>query len=408
MTLLKDFAGPRIDLTQQRVHPNQAECHRFLADQRFPPRLTEHEGSRDLALNREIVVEAVYDRRLGEGRQVPHLPAALAQRMSEHGRRSGEPTQAAGQSEQQRCLARGEPARHDEECTDRNSEVSGADHGLATVSNREVARSDGEGDFSRVDGGGRSGVEGHAEFHPTLGCAGRNAAVVFSIPRVSNTQSIRLSTAIRKALMDETPTPTPRRRPLRTDVRADILRAATEQFFESGYLGTKLDDVATRAGYTKGAVYSNFGSKQALFGSILNERLATLLSGRLATILGDEIRLDDAALARIARRLAETLVEDGPWHLLLMELAVHAARNPQAADLYRQSRQSVRLALGAVILERADQFGIDPAAHRVDVLAPLVMSATNILALERILDPDYFTNEVQSRMIEALLVGTLR
>lgn len=199
-----------------------------------------------------------------------------------------------------------------------------------------------------------------------------------------------------------------RRRPLRTDVRADILRAATEQFFESGFLGTKLDDVATRAGYTKGAVYSNFGSKQDLFGSILNERLTTLLSGRLATILGDEVRLDDASLVRIARRLAETLIEDGPWHLLLMELAVHAARNPQAADLYRESRQNVRLALGAVILERAEQFGIDPAAHRVDVLAPLIMSAANIMALEGILDPDYFTNEVQARMIEALLIGTLR
>jgi AcrR family transcriptional regulator len=200
----------------------------------------------------------------------------------------------------------------------------------------------------------------------------------------------------------------PRKRPLRTDVRADILRAATEQFFESGFLGTKLADVATRAGYTKGAVYSNFGSKQDLFGSILNERLANLLSDRLASILGDEVRLDDAALARIARRLAETLIEDGPWHLLLMELAVHAARNPQAAELYRESRHSVRLALGAVILERADQFGIDPTAHRVDVLAPLIMSATNIMALESILDPDYFTSELQARMIEALLVGTLQ
>jgi AcrR family transcriptional regulator len=205
-----------------------------------------------------------------------------------------------------------------------------------------------------------------------------------------------------------TPPPSPRKRPLRTDVRADILRAATEEFFESGFLSTKLTDVAARAGYTKGAVYSNFGSKQDLFGSIVNERLATLLSGRLASILGDEVELDDAALARIARRLAETLIEDGPWHLLMMELAVHAARNPQAADLYRESRKSIRLAIGAVIMEHADQFGIDPDAHRVDVLAPLIMSATNIMALERILDPDYFERGVQARMIEAILVGTLR
>jgi len=190
-------------------------------------------------------------------------------------------------------------------------------------------------------------------------------------------------------------------------VRADILRAATAQFFESGYLNTKLDDVATRAGYTKGAVYSNFGSKQQLFASILDERLTTLLSGRLATILGDEVRLDDAALTRIARRLAESLIEDGPWHLLLMELAVHAARNPAAADLYRTSRHSVRKALAGVITEHIDTYGLDTAA-RVDVLAPLVMSATSIMALEGILDPSYFTGTIQARMIEALLLGTLR
>ena len=54
-------------------------------------------------------------------------------------------------------------------------------------------------------------------------------------------------------------------RPKRDDVRAAILTSAAETFLEEGFQRASLAIIAQRAGFTKGAVYSNFGSKPELF-----------------------------------------------------------------------------------------------------------------------------------------------
>jgi AcrR family transcriptional regulator len=53
--------------------------------------------------------------------------------------------------------------------------------------------------------------------------------------------------------------------------RAQIMRAALSLFVESGYLNTRMDDVAKRAQLSKGAVYFYFDSKQALFNALVDE-----------------------------------------------------------------------------------------------------------------------------------------
>src|SRR5262245_28639930 len=64
------------------------------------------------------------------------------------------------------------------------------------------------------------------------------------------------------------------RRPRRQDVRRRLLTAASELFLEKGYLDSSLDDIARRAGLSKGAVYSNFASKQEIFGVLLADHMA--------------------------------------------------------------------------------------------------------------------------------------
>ena len=54
--------------------------------------------------------------------------------------------------------------------------------------------------------------------------------------------------------------------------REDILAAARRVFFGSGFHGTTLDEIAEEAGYTKGAVYSNFASKDDLFLAVFEDR----------------------------------------------------------------------------------------------------------------------------------------
>src|SRR5699024_692292 len=56
-----------------------------------------------------------------------------------------------------------------------------------------------------------------------------------------------------------------RRRSRTEQTRADLLDAAARVIARQGYEGASVDDIVSEAGYTKGALYSNFGSKSALF-----------------------------------------------------------------------------------------------------------------------------------------------
>ncbi|RYZ30923.1 MAG: TetR family transcriptional regulator, partial [Propionibacteriaceae bacterium] len=74
-------------------------------------------------------------------------------------------------------------------------------------------------------------------------------------------------------------TSTTRVRPLRSDVREQIVVAAGAEFSERGYAGTSVAQVAARAGFTKGAVYSNFGGKPELFAAAMQAYSAGAVVG---------------------------------------------------------------------------------------------------------------------------------
>lgn len=124
------------------------------------------------------------------------------------------------------------------------------------------------------------------------------------------------------------------RRESREQTRRRILDAAAEEFAERGFHGASLAEVADRAGYTIGAVYSNFAGKDALFHALMAERLR-LVEEDLAAAAA--IAPDDADLPKeelIERELdrlqaAEDAVPAGWWRLL-NEYRAAAAADPAA------------------------------------------------------------------------------
>ncbi|MGH2342231.1 TetR/AcrR family transcriptional regulator [Segnochrobactraceae bacterium EtOH-i3] len=66
------------------------------------------------------------------------------------------------------------------------------------------------------------------------------------------------------------------RPPLRADPRADILAAAARLFAERGYGDSSLNDVAAAMGYSKGALYNYFSSKQEIYDAIIIDTLRGL------------------------------------------------------------------------------------------------------------------------------------
>jgi AcrR family transcriptional regulator len=135
------------------------------------------------------------------------------------------------------------------------------------------------------------------------------------------------------------------RRQARVDrTRADLLDAAARVFAAQGYEGAAVGDIASAAGYTKGAVYANFGSKSDLFLALAREQV--LCTSRPGA---------GAGAGAQARPLAEQLVAgmaatpDGPEMLLTLEVLAYAVRHPESRD-----------ALGPVI-----ETSLDDLASRV-------------------------------------------
>ncbi|MEU3471647.1 TetR family transcriptional regulator [Rhodococcus sp. NPDC006774] len=194
-----------------------------------------------------------------------------------------------------------------------------------------------------------------------------------------------------------------RRRPQRTDVRDRLLAAAADEFTERGYAAAKLTDIADRAGFTKGAVYSNFESKQALFAELLARRSLDLAARVLAHISD----LDPGAAAGAGGgEIASWVVAEPRWPLLTVEFGILAGRDPAVAERYRTDRRALRLELERLIAERADYWGVGEnfdARRLATSLAALISG----LAVEHSVDPEEIDEGVIADAVSELFAGAI-
>ena len=178
--------------------------------------------------------------------------------------------------------------------------------------------------------------------------------------------------------------PNPRRRLTRSDAHARtrqrLLDSAAKVFADKGFQATTLTDVADRAGYTIGAVYSNFASKDALFHALMRERLAAV-EGSIAAGLPAATSVDarprpsaeivEGELDRMAA--AEDAVPPGWWRLLA-EFRAYAATNPDARAELVESERRCRDLIAAHVERFATSAGIRlpmPAIDLVDLTTAL-------------------------------------
>lgn len=171
-----------------------------------------------------------------------------------------------------------------------------------------------------------------------------------------------------------------RTRPLREDVRADVLQAAQEVFAEVGYHRASLEAIARRAGYSKGAVYSNFESKDDLFFALL-EPVALLMVEALTApypATGDL----DVDLVRLAERL-ESLSTSTPANLLFAEFRAHAARDEALARRLASIRSSVVDQMSDRLPGELERLGARLVIPAHDAVV-LLLSLVNGLALEHV------------------------
>jgi AcrR family transcriptional regulator len=189
----------------------------------------------------------------------------------------------------------------------------------------------------------------------------------------------------------------PTREQKRAQTRARILEVARRRFREQGFHRTSLDDVAEAAGYTKGAVYSNFAGKDELFLAIVEEHVTARLHAYAAA--GEAAPTFEAATRAVAHALAGQGEREPGWGPVLVEFWAHASRREplRAAALAVHQRQ---------LSFMAEEFEALAARHGVALRIPAYELVRGIAALarglgaERLLDP-----AATSERSEALLVA---
>ena len=110
--------------------------------------------------------------------------------------------------------------------------------------------------------------------------------------------------------------------------RAQLIDAAAAVFARRGFVAASLDEVAEEAGLTKGAVYSNFDSKEDLFEAVLDERFDKPLQQEVEAIENIEGTQQQRAMAG-ARMFIDAVQQERELFLLSLERRIYLARHPE-------------------------------------------------------------------------------
>jgi AcrR family transcriptional regulator len=154
------------------------------------------------------------------------------------------------------------------------------------------------------------------------------------------------------------------RRRRKADRPKEILEAAFEEFSRNGYAATTLDQVAVRAGITKGTIYVYFENKEHLFISMMRE-----LTKPATDSVQEMFERDEGSTADLLREqfsfIYRHIVEDRRRREVVRMLIAESPRFPELADRYHEEIHRPCIEL----LQRAIQRGIDRGEIRPSAVA---------------------------------------
>jgi AcrR family transcriptional regulator len=196
--------------------------------------------------------------------------------------------------------------------------------------------------------------------------------------------------------MDKTRTRNaPTREQRRARTRAELIDAAERLFTRDGFHATSVDAVADAAGYTKGAVYSNFGSKEGLFLALYERRVDQAVAEtqrRLAD--GDPA----AGIAELAGEAVVRRGDDDGWLAVFFEFWAHALRHPELRERFRVQHVRILDVLTDATARGFALRGIQPGEDPRKLTTAYNAMALGLL-LERLTQPDVVDEGLTERMM---------
>ncbi len=185
--------------------------------------------------------------------------------------------------------------------------------------------------------------------------------------------------------------------------RAQLIDAAATVFARRGYIAASLDEVADEAGLTKGAVYSNFQSKEDLFQAVIEARLNEPMKNIVEVIDTSTGTTEEQAMAG-ARAFVGVVEREREVFLLSLEMNIHVARHPELAPAFAALRRAQLAEVAAIITEHASTSG-DSLPLPADQMAIAVEALSQGIALHALADPEGVPTDLLGRVYTLLFNG---
>jgi AcrR family transcriptional regulator len=191
----------------------------------------------------------------------------------------------------------------------------------------------------------------------------------------------------------------------KANTRERLLVAARSVFARNGFHGASVDEVATEAGFSTGALYSNFGGKEDLFLALMEREIDAHAREISAAV---QARHSVAERAEGGARQWMTMIEREPELLLLfMEFWAYGVRDadmrPRVAEQFGRMRQL----LTRLIADGMRDFKLElelPAEQ----LAVTIDALADGIARQKLTDPDAVPDELMGRILSLLFAAVTR
>jgi len=179
----------------------------------------------------------------------------------------------------------------------------------------------------------------------------------------------------------------PGREARKARTREELLEAAARVFARKGYRAASIDDVAAEAGYTKGAFYSNFESKEDVFSTLVADRSKSWVLAVAQGYTGPGSL--DERLREGGDVLTHLLENESDWILLSYELWCQSVRDAKLRKRVAAAYEECRNVIADLIEGMEEEFG-KRLPMKSDQIASLTIAMTDGFALQMLTEPKRF------------------
>jgi AcrR family transcriptional regulator len=182
----------------------------------------------------------------------------------------------------------------------------------------------------------------------------------------------------------------------RAATRQALLDAAATVFARRGLVGASVEEITEEAGFSRGAFYSNFASKEELFLTLIEGRSAEHIAG-----IAQAFRHGDTVAERIrngGRFIDDLVVRERQWCALYMEFWAAAMRTPSLRPRFAAQYRALRAGTAQMIQAQADAVGI-PLDTPAEELAGTLIAVFEGYVLQKLIDPQLLPDDFFARLL---------